>query len=126
MSPRDWTKPEPQPVQTGSAAVWPLVIAQLEADGYEFESTVAGQEALLEAFRQRHAYGLRKYGEGLQVENGRNPLRDLLDEALDAVAYSRQNYEQTHQEEDWELHGNAVQFAARVMDRLLRKERGHG
>lgn len=126
MSGRDWTKPEPKPVKTNSQEVWPLVIAQLDANGYEFESTVAAEQALLEACRQRHVYGVRKYGMGLQVENGRDPLRDLLDEALDAVAYSRQNYERTRTSEDWDLHREAVQFAARVMDRILRKERAHG
>lgn len=39
---------------------------------------------------ERKAFGLRKYGTTLQAHNGRDPLKDLYDELLDAVVYTRQ------------------------------------
>ena len=116
---RDWTKPEPPPVRTGTQAVWPLIISSLQRGEYESSSTIAAEDALTEACCQRHQLGIQRYGTALEVENGRDPLRDLLDEALDAMAYSRQNYERTQRGLDWELHLLAVEFAARVMGRIL-------
>lgn len=88
----DYTTPEPPPQRTDSPEVWPLIIADLQGGAYSAVATFYGplDGDLSEAARQRHEFGLRKYGVGLQVENGRRPLRDLLDEALDACAYSRQ------------------------------------
>jgi hypothetical protein len=114
----DWTKPEPPPVKTDSAEVWPLVIASLRdrAGGLPFVP-----DELIDACRQRHEFGKAKYkGIGLQVLNGRNPLNDLRDEALDAVAYSRQQHERTKAPEDWDLHLDCVRLAARVVERIVR------
>lgn len=47
----------------------------------------------------------------------------LQEKALDAVAYSRQQYERTHAQEDWALHVLAVEFAARVVQRILETQR---
>lgn len=38
----------------------------------------------------RDALGFRRYGERLKPHNGRDGLRDLYEELLDAVAYIRQ------------------------------------
>lgn len=127
---RDWTKPEPKPVRTDSPEVWPLVLEDLRRTpvasrylGYGVPS--ATHTALTEACRQRHEFGIRKHGLPLQVENGRNPLRDLLDEALDAVVYSRQHFERTRLSEDWDLHVEAIRYAARVVGRVLKQEHAH-
>lgn len=117
---KDWTKPEPPPLATDTQEVWPLVIGDLQGMKYETDSSVNADDDLLEACRQRHQVGRQKYGTGLRVHNGRAPLRDLLDEALDACAYSRQQYEQSRLTVDWELHELAIQFAARVMWRIRR------
>jgi len=61
--------PEPAPTTNQHPPVWRLVLIDM-AD--------------------RDAFGCRKYGTPLQPFNGRDPLRDLYQELLDAVAYTRQ------------------------------------
>jgi hypothetical protein len=41
--------------------------------------------------RERQRIGLECYGTPLQTHNGRNPLRDALDEALDLSVYLHQH-----------------------------------
>lgn len=63
-------KPEPAPQpHNGRPAVWDLVIADIE---------------------ERDRMGAKKYGTRLQPHNGRSPLRDAYQEALDLVVYLRQ------------------------------------
>lgn len=57
------------PAANGKPAVWGLV---------------------LEDMRARDAEGRRKYGVPLQPNNGRDPLVDAYQEALDLVVYLRQ------------------------------------
>lgn len=45
-------------------------------------------------FLDRGAYGERKYGTKLTALNGRDPLKDLYEELLDAVVYCRQMIEE--------------------------------
>jgi hypothetical protein len=60
---------QPAPVANDRPAVWPLVVADMQA---------------------RDAVGRERYGVPLQPHNGRDALRDLYEELLDAVAYARQ------------------------------------
>ena len=62
-------RPEPPPTPNARPAVWDLVIADM---------------------RERDAEGIRKYGTRLQPGNGRDPLVDAYQEALDLVVYLRQ------------------------------------
>jgi len=64
--------PEPPPKPTGGRPVWELVI-----------------EDMLERERE----GRRKYGAPLQAGNGRDPLVDAYQEALDLAVYLRQAIE---------------------------------
>lgn len=57
------------PTPNGRPAVWPLVVADMQA---------------------RDAEGRRKYGVPLQPFNGRDSLVDAYQEALDLVVYLRQ------------------------------------
>jgi hypothetical protein len=43
---------------------------------------------------ERKAFGLRKYGTTLTAGNGRDPLLDAYEEALDLVVYLRQLIEE--------------------------------
>lgn len=61
--------PQPPPLRNTLPAVWDLVKRDMEARDNE---------------------GRRKYGVPLQPHNGRDPLIDLYQELLDAVAYCRQ------------------------------------
>lgn len=45
----------------------------------------------------RRDQGIATYGTPLQPFNGRNPLRDLYEELLDAAAYVRQKMEEDEQ-----------------------------
>ena len=71
--PGEWTRPgadpEPDPVPNDGPAVWDLVLADIQ---------------------ERDALGRQRYGTPLRPHNGRKPLRDLYQELLDAVAYTRQ------------------------------------
>ena len=71
----DLNKPEPAPKGTGRE-VTPLVVKDLE---------------------MRSKLGAEKYGETLRAFNGRNPLVDAYQEALDLVQYLRQTLEEQYQ-----------------------------
>ncbi len=61
--------PEPEPKKNSYPAVWNLVLKDMRA---------------------RNEMGKRKYGTPLQPFNGRDPLIDAYQEALDLVVYLRQ------------------------------------
>ena len=61
--------PQPPPIPTNYPAVWRLVIADM---------------------LQRDDFGRYKYGTPLQPFNGRDPLIDAYQEALDLTVYLRQ------------------------------------
>ena len=71
--PAGLSTPEPAPRRTDGRPVWDLVIDDM---------------------RQRDAEGRRKYGTPLQAFNGRRPLVDAYQEALDLVVYMRQAIEE--------------------------------
>ena len=60
---------QPLPNHNHHPAVWDLVIEDIE---------------------KRDAYGVAKYNTRLQPHNGRDALRDVYEELLDAVVYIRQ------------------------------------
>ena len=41
-------------------------------------------------FQERKSFGLRKYGTILTAHNGRDPIKDLYEELMDALVYLRQ------------------------------------
>ena len=57
---------EPAPIKNNLPAVWDLVLKDI---------------------KERDQSGLKKYGTRLQPNNGRNPLIDAYQEALDLVVY---------------------------------------
>ena len=64
---------EPPPVKNDGPRVWDLVVADM---------------------RERDRIGTEKYGTPLQAFNGRRPLVDAYQEALDLVVYLRQAIEE--------------------------------
>lgn len=60
---------QPPPRPNNLPAVWDLVVAEMQ---------------------QRDQVGRERYGVPLQPHNGRDSLRDLYEELLDAVVYCRQ------------------------------------
>lgn len=77
---------EPPP-QSGHGDMWQQVIDRYVGD-YEPDEPMV---RVLDIFRKRREMGLAKYGTPLQAGNGRNPLRDLLDETLDRIVYIEQS-----------------------------------
>ncbi len=71
-------QPDPTP---GEGDVWAEVIADGERKG-------SIPPRVLDLMRERRQVGIDRYGVPLQRGNGRDGLRDLLEELLDAVAYS--------------------------------------
>lgn len=63
------SKKEPTPIKNQNPAVWDLVIKDI---------------------KDRDEFGQKKYGTRLQPFNGRDVLKDLYQELLDAVVYIRQ------------------------------------
>jgi hypothetical protein len=50
-------------------------------------------DILIAHVQERKDFGLRKYGTPLQVDNGRDPLKDALEEILDVAVYLVQEIE---------------------------------
>ncbi len=48
------------------------------------------QDALIDLIKERRALGIERYGRPLQTFNGRNAVRDLLEELLDGATYAMQ------------------------------------
>ncbi|MBM4346349.1 MAG: hypothetical protein FJ100_23485, partial [Deltaproteobacteria bacterium] len=76
-----WTDPQPSPRTGTGGALWPLAI-------HRFVGHVSPE--VLADMGQRHAFGIAKYGVGLQANNGRDARVDLYQELLDAVVYCEQ------------------------------------
>jgi len=74
---------EPDPKPNDQPPLWPLVIADVQK--YR-----AGFTQLIEDMRSRDRFGREKYGVPLQPFNGRNPIRDAYQEALDLCVYMKQ------------------------------------
>lgn len=64
---------QPSPAPNSNPVLWELVIADM---------------------RERDRIGRNRYGTPLQPHNGRDALKDLMDELLDAVVYIRQFQEE--------------------------------
>jgi hypothetical protein len=80
----DYTR-QPAPVLVeGAVSAHDLVTSDLREWAWP-DCTEAAEAELAE----RKAYGLDKYGTVLHVDNGRDHLRDALDEALDLSVYLR-------------------------------------
>lgn len=76
---KDFTPTQPPPIKNEKQEIWPLVIKDME---------------------ERHEFGKKKYGTGLQPFNGRNSLLDVYEECLDLLVYFRQKLEEQKEIED--------------------------
>lgn len=121
---------QPSPVKTDTPEVWPLVVADVVSDKYAGEGgepvPVYWRQRLAAEMEERNAFGIRKWKEPVRVENGRDPLRDALDEALDMSCYTRQQYEKTRRQDDWRLHCDSVRFALRIVQRIALRDLEEG
>lgn len=81
MSAATAEQPAPFSGDAAGRAVWPLV----------FEAPDLGlPEWLVADMRARHELGVARYGTPLTVWNGRDPVVDAYQEALDLIVYTQQ------------------------------------
>lgn len=71
------------PIPNDREPTWELVIRDLERSPWVYSSLVVADA------RSRDEMGMRKYGTRLQSHNGRDPLKDAYEEALDLAVYLR-------------------------------------
>lgn len=83
--------PEPKPKANDSAPIWPMVVEDVRGLLTREEDVRA---ALIADMMERDAMGRVKYGTPLQARNGRNPLVDAYQEALDLCVYLKQALEE--------------------------------
>jgi len=103
---------QPSPVATTGPAIWDLVIVEVEATIQTRRERHEVWLALLADMRERDHLGLERYGVRLQAHNGRNALVDAYQEALDAVAYTRQAMEERPTEAKiFQAHNLALELA---------------
>lgn len=67
---------QPSPIPNDSVSIWQLVIKDMQ---------------------DRERLGQKRYGTVLQVGNGRDPLQDAYEEALDLAVYLKQELETRRQ-----------------------------
>lgn len=80
------TEPQPPPTGDNGRHVWDLVIEDMKA---------------------RDWVGAERYGTRLRAFNGRDPLIDAYQEALDLCVYLRQEIEQRREREETRRRSNA-------------------
>jgi len=74
---------ESAPIKNGQPAIWQEVIRNLEG-------RIDVPTSLLHDMAERDKFGTQKYGTPLQPFNGRDPIIDAYQEALDLVVYTKQ------------------------------------
>lgn len=99
----DYVNGEPEPIHNFNPSVHDLLVndAKHLVMGFgscRIEDTKRNQ--MIDLFRERKRYGLNKYGTVLQAENGRDFLRDALDEIVDCLAYVRMGLEENPLDHD--------------------------
>ena len=87
---------EPEPVDSDNPVVWKLVIQ----DYRELVPENLFQEEIIKLMNERNQFGIEKHGMPLRTFNGRNPLRDSVQEILDAIVYTKQAIEEGYDLDD--------------------------
>ena len=82
--------PEPPPIKNDTVPVWEQVIKDYD----KFVIDHLYKEEIIELMIERDKFGRKKYGVPLQIFNGRNPIKEMIQEILDKVAYCKQAIEE--------------------------------
>ncbi len=77
---------QPKPIANEHPALWPIVAAKMQVD----HADQASCAAVVADMSARHQVGMERYGVPLQPHNGRDALRDMYEELLDARVYWEQ------------------------------------
>lgn len=116
----DYTK-QPKPEPREAPGMHDLAIADITQAWARSDSLIGSPEekaivGVILELEERRAFGLKKYGTLLQANNGRDSVRDALDEALDLIVYVRQILEEIPEDQHGDLqfqsmYRNAIEFA---------------
>lgn len=110
---RDGAQPSPKP--NASTPIVDLVLRDVTDEQVKAE------------LRHRAEVGLARYGVKLQAHNGRDALRDAMDEALDLPMYLRQAVEEETDALDKleliEMYAIAMRFTVRLRQFIERRAR---
>lgn len=92
-------KDQPPPVGVSHPESWPRAMVEYAQWFRENSAVGMGPEiqtaaATLGAMGERHKLGVERYGVGLQPGNGRDPIVDAAQEALDLCAYLTQSLQE--------------------------------
>lgn len=116
----DYVNGEPEPIHNFNPSVHDLLVndAKHKVMGFARPGmTDIIKEQMIDLFRTRKAYGLNKYGTVLQSENGRDFLKDAIEETIDQLAYVRQGLEENTGDENLK---EAYRLAVAALDGMLR------
>lgn len=89
--------PQPPPTGNGQVVLWQAIAKAVES----LDSAEA--DWLCELLHERAVFGKKKYGGWLRVNNGRDALRDILEEALDGYMYTTRLWMETGSHDAEEL-----------------------
>lgn len=79
---------QPDPIKNSQEPLWPMVINDISEHSFEYGVELASK--LIEDAKERHEVGVKRYGTPLQAFNGRKPIVDAYQEALDLLVYTKQ------------------------------------
>lgn len=131
---RSLVQAQPDPTKNDRPAMWPLVMADLDAIDPEAIEPILdenglqapAQVAVLVDMRDRDRGGLERYGTRLQPFNGRDSLVDAYQELLDACVYLRTAIYEEQESEDREhlkdLYGATLHSALVLRSLLWRRD----
>jgi len=84
-------QPDPK-LSDESEAVWPKVIEAMKSVRDELQLSRKEMDDLVSIMQKRDQFGIDKYGVPLSTFNGRSPLNDAFEEALDYAVYMSQAF----------------------------------
>lgn len=102
-----------QTVSQGKEDVLPFLLKRLEI---QFNNDYI--EGVQDALTERAKIGIQKYGTPLQTDNGRNPLVDTFQEALDLAMYAAQ-YTIERKQPSSLLLNMAIEILTEIYDQLI-------
>lgn len=112
------TSREPSPMSAAGAHIWDLVIADVRLrSGTMFGEVHPVYDALVADMRARDKMGAERYGTHLQADNGRDPMVDGYQEALDYAVYMRQAVERGYPVRD--LYTQALNAVVRHKEAMM-------
>jgi hypothetical protein len=115
MSGHSYSDAEPPP-HAGKVDVWPLVIEDVK----DICWPASLRNRFIAEARHRNENGIVKYGTPLQSHNGRNPLVDAFQEAMDLTVYLRQAIEEGSP--SGTAYAMAREVAACILEQLISAE----